>query len=404
MAQFNCRLMTTEGKIVVGEYEAKTKSELASSLQVRGYSPIEITEKKRSFATKSLGSSKMKLKERVLFCRQMSTLLKSGVPLIQCFDIVASQTNSKRFEALMQLLSKEVRAGAVLSIAMTNQTGVFPEMLIRMVEIGEATGDMTGILERMAIQYESESRLKKRVRSALSYPVALLFIAIVACVFMLVKVVPTFADMFASLDQELPAITRVLLAVSGFITKRWYLVLLITILLGYSLKKVLAKTKIKKIIDKFKITFIGIRSPVQKIMCAQFSRTLSTLIVSGVPVVQSMAYARRNVHNLYVSEILHEAEIGLQKGKGISEQLEKYTVFPKLLVSMIAIGEVSGNLEEMLLKTADYYDEEMDAAMAQLMALLEPLMILFVGLLIGVIVFALYAPMFSMVSAVSDKY
>lgn len=403
MAQFHCRVMTEGGTILEEVFQAESKEELISSFFSRKYIPIEVQQVKQNPGNIVIGHKKLKLKSLVLFCRQMSTLLRSGVPLVRCFDIIASQTDDKLFKSILSQLSAAVQSGSVLSVAIAAQGDAFPPMLSRMVEVGEVTGDLSGIMERMALQYESDSRIRKKIRGAATYPIALCAIAFGACIFMLIAVVPRFVEIFESLNTELPLMTRILLTCSNFLTQQWYIAILVIPLLFVGLFKLYHTPKVTNWVDKKKLTARGIKIPMQKLMCAQFARTLHTLIACGVPIVQAMDYTNQNIDNTFANAALREIIVGLQKGKGISEQMSQFSIFPKLLVSMISIGEVSGNLEDMLSKSADYYDEELDSAISQLTSLLEPLMILVVGLMIGAIVMALYAPMFSVISAMSNS-
>ena len=403
MAKFHCRLMADDGRIIEEVFQADSKADLLVAFKSRGYRPIQITERKQTLASKSLGSNKLKLKSLILFCRQMSTLLRSGVPLVKCFEIIASQTDDKLLKKAMEELSGEVQSGAVLSAAMAKQGSRFPDMLIKMLEVGEVTGNITTVLERMASQYENDNRINRKVRGAMTYPLVLVGIALVACVFMLIAIVPRFVDVFESLNTELPLLTRILLAVSDFIIHRWYVLILVIPVIFCGLIRFFKLPKVRRWLDIQKLSLGLLRVPMQKIMCTQLARTLHTLISSGVPIVQAMGYMNRNIRNVYANECIDSVIIGLRAGKGIAVQLGEYPIFPKLLVSMISIGEASGNLEDMLSKTADYFDEEMDAAISQITGLLEPLMILLVGILIGGIVMALYAPMFGVISAMSGN-
>lgn len=402
MAQFNCRLMLEDGRVIEELYQADNKNDLLMAFKSRGYLPIQVEEHKESVANKSIGSNKLKLKSLILFCRQMSTLLRSGVPLVRCFDIIASQSDDKLLKKAMEELSGEVQSGAVLSAALAKQGERFPEMLSKMVEVGEVTGDITGILGRMAFQYESDMRINRKVRGAMTYPIVLLIVAFGACTFMLIAIVPKFVDVFQSLNAELPFMTKVLLAASNFLVHKWYLAIAAFIGIVYGLRIMFKNPKVKRWMDVKKLTWKLLKAPMQKILSAKLARNLHTLISSGVPIVQAMGFANKNINNMYANEALDEVIVGIQQGKGISSQLAEYTIFPKLLISMISIGEAAGNLEEMLSKTADYFDEEMDAAISQLTSLLEPIMILIVGFMIGSIVMALYMPMFGMITAMQN--
>ena len=403
MAEFSCRIMAQDGKIMDETLTADSKRDLLVAFQARGLRPISIQEEKKSFATTPLGSKRLAPKALILFCRQMATLLRSGVPLVKCFDIISSQSEDPLLKKVMDDLSGEVQSGAVMSQAMENLGDVFPDMLIKMVEVGEVTGDLTQVMERMANQYESDSRLKKKVRGALTYPIVLIAVALIACVFMLVVIVPQFVDIFNQLGTELPFFTQVLLALSEFIVNRWYVLLLLIPILVIGTVRFLRTDKVSYWIDQKKLTMRMIRVPMQKLVCAQLARTLHTLLSCGVTVVLALEYTNRNIKNRMVNQCIDQVIAGVRQGKGLSSQLAEYPIFPKLLVSMLSIGEASGNLEEMLSKTADYYDDEMEAAISQLTTMIEPMMILVVGVLIGGIVMALYAPMFGAISAMSTS-
>lgn len=401
MAQFQCVLITKDGDRIEEVYKADNKDRLIETLQLHGYFPISVEEKKETFATMDIGSKKLKLNALILFCRQLSTLLKAGIPLISAFDITASQTDDKLLKQTFKELSEETQKGSPMSKAMALLDNRFPEMLISMVEIGEATGDIPNVLERMANQYESDNRIKRKVKGAMTYPVMVLIVAILVVIFMLIAIVPQFVSVFNSLGSDLPGMTKVLLAMSDFVMTKWYLAILIVALFYVLAKIILSKREVKLWIDHQLLTFKLVSNATQKIMAAEFARTLHTLVSAGIPIVDAMAYANKNVSNTYAKQCINEVIVGLKKGQNISSQLARYEVFPKLLVSMINIGENSGNLEEMLEKTAIYFDEEMDAAISQIMSIIEPTMILFLGVIIGFIVMALYSPMFGVIDAMS---
>ena len=401
MASYHCRIITSDGRIIEDRFRAESKEELLVAFQERNYHPIEVVEEKQSFGEIEIGRKTLKSKSLILFCRQLATLLRSGVPLIRCFEVIASQTDDKVLKKSLTELSADIQGGMVLSGALAKQDEIFPPMLSKMVEVGEVTGDLTQIMERMASQYESNDRIKKKVKGAMTYPIVLISIAFAACVLMMIVVVPRFVEIFESLNTDLPLPTQILMACSDFLINRWYIVLILVPIIVIGLIRLFKQRKVKNFIDTYMLSFKLIKDPVQKIISAKLARTLYTLISSGVPIVQAMDYANQNIDNIVVNGAISEIIAGLQKGEGISSQMSNYPFFPKLLVSMISIGEVSGNLEEMLSKTADYYDEEMSSAIAQITSLLEPMMILVVGVLIGGVVMSLYAPMFGIISAMS---
>ncbi len=395
--------MVEKGRIADEVFTANSKEELLLAFKSRNYLPISIEEKKASIGSIEIGRKHLNKKSLTLFCRQMSTMLRSGVPLIQSFDVLASQTEDKILKNVLLGLSSDVQSGMPLSEAMLKQDDQFPPILAKMVEVGEATGDISNILDRMATQYESEGRTARKIRGALTYPIVLMVVAIAACVFMLIKIVPQFADVFSSLGAELPFLTRMLMSLSDFIVNKWYILLIALPLVILIIIRIFKTEKVAFWVDKQKLSMKMLKGPMQKIMASNFARTLYTLISCGIPIVQALEHTKKNVNNRYANSQIDEIIIGVQQGKGLSEQMANYPIFPKLLVSMIAIGESSGNLEDMLSKTADYYDEEMDAAIAQITSLIEPIMILIVGILIGGIVLALYAPMFEMITAMQNS-
>ncbi len=399
MAQFRCRFMTENNRVTEETFNAASKEELTDILREKGYRVIRMDEVRRGVGSIEIGRKHINKKELTLFCRQMATMITSGIPMVKCFEVVASQSDNRILKKLMQDLGSSVMSGSSLSSAMAKYPDDFPEMLTEMIKIGEVTGDLSGVLTRMAEQYERDGKITQKIKSALAYPIAVLVVAIAACVFMLVKVVPSFVDVFKSLNTDLPALTQMLLGVSTFLTKRWYVVLLLCPIVVILLARFFRLRSVRFFMDKCKVSLRGIRGPVRKLVAARFARTLYTLISSGVPIVQALEYAKKNVLNLYVEENVDKLITGIRQGKSLAPQMAECPVFPKMLISMLSVGESSGDLEGMLSKSADYFDEETTAAVDQLMTIVEPLMIVVVGLLIGVIVLALYSPMFGAISA-----
>ncbi len=402
MAQFVCRFMTEKNAVAEEIIQASEREELIGILRDKGYRIIRIDEVRTGIGDINVGSSHISKKELTLFCRQVSTMLTAGIPMVKCFDVVGSQSESRVFKNLMTELANAVMSGTSLSAAMEKFPEDFPAMLTEMVRIGEVTGDLNGVLLRMAEQYERDAKITQKIKGALAYPIVVMIVAIAACIFMLIAVVPSFVDVFNSLNTELPALTAMLLDVSDFLTKKWYIVLLVTPIAVILLIRLFRTRRVRYAVDKLKVTVKGLRGPMQKLTSARFARTLYTLISSGVPIVQALEYSKRNVLNLYVEEAIDRIILGIRQGKSLASQMAETTVFPKLLISMLSVGESSGDLEGMLSKSADYFDDETAAAVEQLMTILEPLMIVVVGLLIGVIVLALYSPMFGAITAMQS--
>ncbi len=403
MAQFLCRFVTENNVVSQEIIQASEREELVNALRQKGYRVIHIEEVRNRLTDIEIGSRHIKKKSLTLFCRQMSTMLVSGIPMVKCFDVIGAQSDDKTFRKLMAGIANDVSAGSSLSRAMEKYPDDFPEMLREMVKVGEVTGDLDGVLTRMAEQYEQNAKITQKIKSALTYPIVVMFIAVIACVFMLVKIVPSFVDVFASLNTELPGLTQLLLDVSEFITKKWYLAIMIIVLVVIVLIRLFRTRTVRRAFDKFKLTFGLIKGPMQKLASARFARSLYTLISSGVPIVQALEYTKKNVLNLYVEEYVDKIITGIRQGKGLAYQMAQVPVFPKLMISMLSVGESSGDLEGMLAKTADYFDDETASTIEQLMTIIEPVMIVFVGLLIGVIVVALYSPMLGIFGAMQGS-
>ncbi len=399
MAQFLCRFLTENNKVVEEVIQASERAELMTVLREKGYRIIKVEEQRRRMSEIEIGARRISKKALTLFCRQMATMLTSGIPMAKCFDVIGSQSDEKVFKELMVELTNDVMSGSSLSAAMEKHPDDFPEMLVEMVKIGEVTGDLDGVLLRMAEQYEKNEKINQRIKGALTYPIVVVIVAIAACVFMLIKVIPSFVDVFNSLGSDLPRLTKLLLSLSDFLVNKWYIVLLILPIAVLLLIRFFRWKPVRYFIDKMKITLRLFRIPMQKLVGSRFARAMYTLVSSGVPIVQALEYSKKNVLNLYVEEAIDKIILGIRQGKSLAAQMGETGIFPKLLVSMLAVGESSGDLEGMLAKSADYFDDETAATIEQLMTILEPIMIVIVGILIGVLVIALYSPMFEAINA-----
>lgn len=331
MAQYLCRFMNEKNQVVEEKIQASEREELINVLREKGYRVIRVEEIKARSLNITLGDGHIKKKSLTLFCRQMATMLTSGIPMVKCFDIVGSQSDDKAFKNLMVDLTNDVMSGSSLSAAMRKHPDDFPEMLVEMVKIGEVTGDLDGVLLRMAEQYEQNAKINSKIKSALTYPIVVMIVAILACIFMLIEVVPQFVDVFNSLDTDLPPLTQALLDISRFLTEKWYLVLLGAPIVVLLLIRFFKIKKVRYALDKFKLTVGGLKGPMQKLTSARFARTLYTLISSGVPIVQALEYSKKNVLNLYVEENIDRIIVGIRQGKSLAGQMAECDVFPKLL-------------------------------------------------------------------------
>ena len=390
----------TEGKVVKGRLEASNEGVVVSRLRGLGISPIAISE-----ASAGSGLSRelripgfaptVKLKDLSIMSRQMATMISSGLSLIRTLTILAEQTESKPLAAVLGVVRNEVEAGAALSDAMARQGKTFPPLMVSLVRAGEAGGFLESTLESIALTFEKDVKLRSTIKSAMTYPVAVLIIAFVAVVGMLIFVVPIFKQMFSDLGGELPLPTQFLVVLSENMI--WIGPLLLIAIVGFNVwwrsnknePKVLAK------LDPLKLRIPVFGGLFRKVAIARFTRNFGTMIGSGVPILQSLKIVGETSGNYVIESALIKVAESVRQGKSISAPLALEPVFPTMVVQMISVGEDSGSLETMLGKVADFYDEEVESTADQLTALIEPLMIAVIGAVIGGMIVALYLPIFS---------
>ena len=356
------------------------------------------TSKQISF---NFSDKKIKLKQLTIFCRQFSTMLSSGITVIKCLDILYQQTENKNMKSNILGVYEAVQKGESLSRAMRSQKNAFPFLLLNMVEAGEASGSLDVVMQRMADNFEKDNKLQNKVKQAMVYPLFLSGLTIVVVIFLLTLVLPRFTGMFSQLGGDLPLPTKILLGLSGFIISYWYL-LIIAVIIIVVLWNMYLKSKDGRIgWDKFKLKFPVIGKLLLIVESARFSRTLSSLISSGMPIIQALEIVGRVITNRYMEERLMAIVGDVRRGLTLSYSMKKLKLFPPMLCSMILVGEESGNLDDILNKTAAFYDEESDAAIARLLALIEPVMIVLLALIVGFIVISIITPIFSIYQSMS---
>lgn len=339
-------------------------------------------------------------KELAIFTRQFSVMIDAGLPLVQCLEILGTQAENKVFQKILLQVRQDVEAGATLADSMRKHPKPFDELYCNMIAAGEAGGILDTILQRLANYIEKAVKLKRAVRSAMIYPIAVISIAALVVTIILWKVIPTFAALFAGLGAELPLPTRVVIAMSNFVGRYFWLVIILVVAGIYALKKWHDTYKGKRVIDGFllKLPILGL--VLKKIAVARFCRTLATLVSSGVPILEALEITAKTAGNAIVEDAIMATRKSIEEGKTISEPLKDTDVFPPMVVHMIAVGEQTGALDSMLAKIADFYEDEVDAAVENMLTLLEPIMILFLGVVIGGIVISMYLPMFSLLSKI----
>jgi type IV pilus assembly protein PilC len=378
-----------------GSITSSTKREALEKLRTEGIRTTEIIEVQESLLTKEITiGNPVKLQHLVIYLRQFATLLKAGVSVVDSTKILAAQTESKALKKALIEIEQELLEGNPLSHAAAKHSKIFSPMYINMIKAGEAGGNMDETLERLAEHYEKQHNTRKKIVAALSYPAVIGALAIIVVIFLLVAVVPTFVDMFSDFGGELPGITKFVLNASEFMQSFWWLIILLC--LGITFLIMVLKNNRQ---TKYYLDYALLRIPIfgkllQKGAIARFSRTLSSLFASSVPILQALSIVERVVENEVLAKVVRESRDSLEKGQSLTGPMRTHWAFPPLVTQMIAIGEETGSLDAMLSKVADFYEKEVEHSTDQLKSLIEPLMIILLAGLVGTIVIAIMVPMF----------
>jgi type IV pilus assembly protein PilC len=399
MAVFVYQGRTASG-VQNGEIEAPDRSSAVGELRRRAILVTKIAEKTAPKMSFKFGG-KVKDKEMAIFTRQFSTMIDAGLPLVQCLEILGSQQENKNFQKILTTTRMDVEGGASLADAMRKHPKAFDDLFTNMIAAGEAGGILDTILKRLATYIEKAVKLKAQVKGAMVYPVAVLCIAGLVIAVILWKVIPTFASMFAGLNAELPLPTRIVIAMSN-----WFVRLLPFLVIGIILAVVLFRRYYatyggRRVVDRMilKLPILGVI--MQKIAVARFCRTLATLISSGVPILDGLEITARTAGNAIIEDAIMAVRKAVESGLTVAQPLKESGVFPAMVVQMIGVGEQTGALDNMLGKIADFFEEEVDQAVANLLTLMEPVMILFLGITVGGIVISMYLPLFDLISKLS---
>jgi type IV pilus assembly protein PilC len=386
------------GTKVTGERSATTKGELQSALRREQINVSKVSEKGKEFSIPSFGGSKVKNKELAVFTRQFSVMIDAGLPLVQCLEILAQQQENKTFQKILTGVRGSVEGGATLSSSMKQYEKVFDPLYYNMVEAGETGGILDTILQRLSTYIEKNVKLKRAVKSAMIYPVAVLSIAGGVIALLLWKVVPIFVTLFAGLGAALPLPTRIVIGLSNFVGSIYGLLVVVFIAGGAFAMKVWYGTPQGRLaIDTglLKLPILGML--LRKIAVARFTRTLGTLISSGVPILEGLDITAKTSGNAVVERAIQKTRKAVEAGRSLVDPLKETEVFPGMVTQMIAVGEQTGAMDAMLQKIADFYEDEVDAAVKDLLTLMEPVMIMFLGIVVGGIVISMYLPLFSLI-------
>src|SRR5580693_7003657 len=403
MPVFTYRGVNRSGATVTGERTAETKAEMAAMLRRENINVSKLSQKGKEFNIPTFGGG-VDSKELAIFTRQFSVMIDAGLPLVQCLEILAGQQENKTFQKVLTGTRSQVEGGATLSASMRSSPKVFDALYVNMVEAGETGGILDTILQRLSGYIEKSVKLQRAVQSASVYPIGVMSIAGGVVTLLLWKVVPIFATLFAGLGVDLPLPTKIVIGLSNFIGSIFGLLIVMAFVGGVIGLKVWYGTEQGRLaIDTvvLKLPIIGIL--MRKIAVARFTRTLGTLIASGVPILEGLDITARTAGNAVVERALQQVRKSLEEGKSLTEPLRDSEVFPGMVTQMIAVGEQTGAMDAMLQKIADFYEEEVDAAVKDLLTALEPVMIVFLGVVVGGVVISMYMPLFSLIGKLSGK-
>lgn len=401
MPKFSWEARTRTGSVQKGVMEADNAGAVEAQLKRYGFTGISVKEEKKGGGKSfSFGKKKVDTKDLVVFTRQFATMIDSGLPLVQCLDILAGQQENKTFKECLLKVKEAVESGSTFADALSKHPTIFDQLYVNLIAAGEVGGILDTILNRLAAYIEKAMKLKKQVKGAMVYPATIMAIAVIVVGVILVFVIPTFAKMFADFGGELPAPTRFVISLSNFLKK--YIIVMIGAFYGisYIIKKYYATTDGQRKIDR-----ILLRSPVvgiliRKVAVAKFTRTLGTMISSGVPIMDGLEIVAKTAGNKIVEEAIYKVRQAISEGKTMADPLAECGVFPPMVVQMISVGEATGAMDTMLNKIADFYDDEVDDAVSNLTSMMEPLLMVFLGTTVGGLVIAMYLPIFKLAGAV----
>lgn len=402
MALYRYKAVQSDGKEVNEVMTAATITEVQEKIRDKGLYLIQIREdvEKKSAAEELSFDGKVTAKQISIFCKQFATLLKAGVPVASGLDILYRQTENKKFKSALEDVYTEVQKGSQVSTAIRNHPKVFPSLMVNMVESGEMSGNLDNIMERLAIHYEKDAKINSRIKGAMIYPIALSVISVVVVIFLITVILPTFTGMFTSSGTELPLPTRILLGISDFIRDYWYIVIGAMGLLIFVVNRYLNSSVGRYQFDALKFKLPVVKGSMDKIVTARFTRTLGSLLRSGIPLIDALELAGSVTGNVVIEEKVNYIASEVEKGETLGVALKRTPTFGPMVVSMIQIGEESGSLDQMLDKSADFYEQELEDAIDRLLKLMEPLLIVVMAVVIGFIVISMALPMFDMVNTI----
>lgn len=392
---------TRKDEVKKGEMDAVDELAVRGLLRRQGFKSIEIRKKPKDLAEYiPFLAGRVKEKNIVVFCRIFSTMINAGLPLIQCLDLLAQQEDNKVFAKIIRTIKEDIEGGTSLTDALKKYPRVFDDLFVNLIAAGEAGGILDVVLARLSNYMEKAMKLKSRVKGAMTYPIAVLIISFSVVALLLLKVIPVFKKMFEGMGGQLPGPTAVIIAASEFAQSYWWFILGILIAIFIAFNRFYKTKKGRWTVDSLllKAPIFGLL--LKKVAVAKFSRTLSTMLSSGVPILEGLSIVSKTSGNVVIENALLKTRQSISEGQSIAEPLEAAKIFPPMVVQMIAVGEATGALDAMLGKIADFYDDEVDNAVSAMTTLLEPIMMVFLGVLVGGMLIAMYLPIFKIAGAV----
>jgi type IV pilus assembly protein PilC len=392
---------TRKDELKKGEMEAIDEVAIRGLLRRQGYKSIEVRNKPKDLMEYlPFLQGRVKEKSIVVFCRIFSTMINAGLPLIQCLDLLAQQEENKVFAKILRAIKEDIEGGTSLTDALKKYPKVFDDLFVNLIAAGEAGGMLDIILGRLSDYLEKAMKLKKRVKGAMTYPAAVLFISFGVVALLLLKVIPVFQKMFEGMGGQLPGPTMMLIAASEFAQSYFFVIIFILVVIYITFNRFYKTEKGRWLLDSLSLKAPVFGPLLKKVAVAKFSRTLSTMMSSGVPILEGLSIVSRTSGNKVIEDALLKTRQSISEGRTIAEPLAETGIFPSMVVQMIAVGEATGALDTMLTKIADFYDDEVDAAVDAMTALLEPVMMVFLGGIVGGMIIAMYLPIFKLASVV----
>ncbi len=401
MAKFVWEGKSRTGSTMTGEMDAPNEAFVIAQLRRQQIVPVRVGSKPTGLSLRFLRRQRrVSRKDLAVFTRQFATMIDAGLPLVQCLDILGMQQVNPTFKKVILKVKEDVESGSTFADALGKHPQVFDELYVNLVQAGEVGGILDTILSRLAAYIEKAMKLAKQIKGAMVYPSVIVGVAVIVTAMLLLYVIPIFSKMFADFGAALPGPTQFVIRLSEISRKYFWAFLLAMVALGYGIRGYYRRESGRRVIDRLLLRLPILGSLIQRIAVARFARTLGTMVSSGVPILESMEIVAKSAGNKIIEEAVIRARASISEGKTIAEPLGEAKVFPVMVTQMVGVGEATGALDTMLNKIADFYDEEVDAAVAALTALLEPLLMVFLGVVIGGLVIAMYLPIFKLAGTV----